>query len=92
MIDCLTRGLWNQAYQKRHRTGNVDIDSGGRPCKERLLSVLGQVEESLDASGVVLDQVELNESSENWATYWKSRPLLASIYQKFIQPQTGQKK
>lgn len=82
-------------YLKRHRTRNVDIDSGGRPCKERLLSVLGQIEGPFDAgiaAGVRLDQVELNDSGEDWSTYWKSRSSLTSIYQKFIQPQTGQKK
>lgn len=56
-----------------------------------MLTVLGQVEEPLDAGGVLLE-VELNDSGEDWSTYWNSRSLLVSIYQKFIQPQTGQKK
>ncbi|XP_057370190.1 RWD domain-containing protein 3-like isoform X2 [Daphnia carinata] len=80
-----------QLYLKRHRTQNVDIDSVGRPCKERMLTVLGQVEGRLDAASV-LDEVVLDDSSEDWLKYWSSRPSLASIYQKFIQPQTGQKK
>ncbi|XP_046635320.1 RWD domain-containing protein 3-like isoform X1 [Daphnia pulicaria] len=80
-----------QLYLKRHRTQNVDVDSGGRPCRERMLTVLGQVEEPLDAGGVLVE-VELNDSGDDWSTYWKSRSLLVSIYQKFIQPQTGQKK
>ncbi|XP_032776473.2 RWD domain-containing protein 3 isoform X2 [Daphnia magna] len=80
-----------QLYLKRHRTQNVDIDSVGRPCKERMLTVLGQVEGRLDAVGV-LDEVELNDSGKDWSTYWKSRSILVSIYQKFIQPQIGQKK
>jgi hypothetical protein len=56
-----------------------------------MLTVLGQVEEPLDADGILVE-VELNDSGEDWSTYWKSRSLLVSIYQKFIQPQTGQKK
>ena len=55
-----------------------------------MLTVLGQVEEPLDAGGVLVE-VELNDSGEDWSKYWKSRSFLA-IYQKFIQPQTGQKK
>ncbi|XP_057370189.1 RWD domain-containing protein 3-like isoform X1 [Daphnia carinata] len=91
LIDQLIRYPWSQLYLKRHRTQNVDIDSVGRPCKERMLTVLGQVEGRLDAASV-LDEVVLDDSSEDWLKYWSSRPSLASIYQKFIQPQTGQKK
>lgn len=91
LIDQLIRCPWSQLYLKRHRTQNVDIDSVGRPCKERMLTVLGQVEGRLDAVGV-LDEVELNDSGKDWSTYWKSRSILVSIYQKFIQPQIGQKK
>ncbi|KAI9565794.1 hypothetical protein GHT06_009589 [Daphnia sinensis] len=58
-----------QLYLKRHRTQNVDIDSVGRPCRERLLTVLGQVEGRLDAAGV-LDEVELNDSEIYSATNW----------------------
>lgn len=32
--------LFHQTYIQRNKTQVVDVDSSGRPCKERLLSVL----------------------------------------------------
>ena len=34
-------------YMKRHKTCNVDVDSNGRPCKERMMNIIVDVDSTL---------------------------------------------
>lgn len=44
-----------KAYIQRNRTLSVDVDSSGRPCKERLLSVLHNGKHKPDKDGLFLE-------------------------------------
>jgi hypothetical protein len=75
-------------YLKRHRTCNVDVDSSGRPCKERRMIHLG-IEEGNQLAGVDVDQLKVIEWKNDHDVQWDAILAdhgLEDIYKKWMQP------
>ena len=75
-------------YLKRHRTCNVDVDTSGRPCKERMMNHVG-IEEGHQLAGVEVNQLKVLEWKNDHNVQWDAILAvhgLANIYKKWMQP------
>ena len=75
-------------YLKRHRTCNVDVDTSGRPCKERMMNHVG-IEEGHQLAGVEVNQLKVLEWKNDHNAQWDAILAvhgLADIYKKWMQP------
>ena len=52
MIWVVLHGTHNNVkdYLKRHKICNVDVDSNGRPCKERMMTIIIDMESAIDSN------------------------------------------
>lgn len=72
-------------YEKLHRTQNVDVDSYGRPCKERLLKKLcadlrPQKERRFTSEFEVVEMNRVDDMKEKFDKY-----NLIEIYEKYVE-------
>jgi len=72
-------------YEKQHRTKNVDVDSHGRPCKERLLKKLcsgssPQKERRFTSEFEVVEMSNVTRMKENFDKY-----NLLEIYKNYVE-------
>ena len=78
-----------RSYLKLHRTRCIDVDSSGRPCKERLLSFLGHVDQPLNWLSLTSQRLStLQFEKDNWQTFWYGNSTSTLIYHNFIRSQT----
>ena len=57
-----------QEYLSRHRTQCIDVDSGGRKCKERMMTVVAELEFPIMADKFIVKDLESSEELKNLFT------------------------
>ncbi|XP_042878533.1 RWD domain-containing protein 3-like isoform X2 [Penaeus japonicus] len=71
-----------KTYIQRNKTQVVDVDSSGRPCKERLLSVLHVVDHPITLTEFSMCDFKNNADLKEWMT----EAELGDLYESIIAP------